>query len=292
MKGFSFLANILSVSAVIQGVNYFGLETPRKDFDCTWKHPIDYYIDQLHNTGFNHLRVPFSLEYVNDGNWQNLDYFFEVIQRYPTINVTLDMHRIFASHQGADPFEGGTTLTQFVNGWVIVLQRYQDIPQLVGVDVFNEYQGTDAVFWNSILSQIVTQIENTIPERFIFFVGGTRWGGSLVGIDLEYLNFNDRIFYTIHKYIFSGTPSEQDWEYSFSNHINKTSVGEWGFFSEQPEQVAWAQRLISWLKSKNIRDTFFWCDVANSGDTGGLYKSDCETFDWYKLDIIKTLWNS
>lgn len=276
--------------AVIQGINYFGLETPRKDFDCTWKHPVDFYIDQLSQRGFNYVRLPFSLEYIHDGGWEKMDHFMEVIQRYPHMNVSMDMHRVFASHQGSDPFEGGTSLTQFCDGWTTILDRYKHLPQVASVDIFNEYQGEDVVFWNSVASQIVNKIEQAFPGRFVYFVGGTRWGGSLKGIDLEHLPFHDRIRYTIHKYIFSGQSTEQDWEYSFGDHKNKVCVGEWGFFSEKPEQVEWAKRFIAWLRSKGIQDSFFWVEVANSGDTGGLYKTDCETFDWYKYDIIKTLW--
>jgi aryl-phospho-beta-D-glucosidase BglC (GH1 family) len=278
------------VAGIIRGINVFGIETPRKDIDCTWKHPVEYYIDQLYNANFNYLRIPFSLEYVQEGNWDVMDNLLATISRYDGLNVSLDMHRVFASHQGETPFEGGTSLTEFTDGWITILNRYKHYPFLTHADVFNEYELLDTIFWNTVSSQIIYKIEEAIPERFKYFVGGTRWGGTLEGIDLEDIPFSDRIFYTLHKYSFSGVGTEEEWKTSLGSYPEKVSVGEWGFNSDVPEDVEWAKRFIAWLKKVGIRDTFFWVSVANSGDTGGLYETDCQTFDWYKYSIIQTLW--
>jgi hypothetical protein len=67
-------------------------------------------------------------------------------------------------------------------------------------------------------------------------------------------------------------------------------VGEWGFFSQKPEQVHWAERFVKWLKQYNIHNSFFWVSVSNSGDTGGLW-IDGTTFDEVKYNILQDLWN-
>lgn len=289
---FPLLSFLPMVSAVIKGVNLFGLETPTRQIDCSWHRPSSHYINELHTLGFNYIRLPFSLEYVNEDNWGSIDEIFETVSQLDDLSICLDMHRVFSSHQGESPLEGGTSLTEFVDGWIKILDRYKEYEFLRSVDIFNEYQGTDIIFWNSIASQIVEKIEEAFPGRFHFFVGGSRWGGSLEGIDLEALPFSDRISYTIHKYIFSGNSNPSDWETSFGKFKNKVSVGEWGFFSDRPDQVEWAKTFIEWLRFHKIQDSFFWCLVANSGDTGGLYATDCETFDWYKFNIIETLWSN
>jgi endoglucanase len=286
MKFFGVLACLPVVSAVIKGYNFYGLETPRKDFVCSWANPISYYIDKLYDLGFNAIRLPFSLEYVREGNFARMDDFFRAVSKHPDIRVVMDLHRVFASHQGDVPTEGGTTLHQFIAGWNLILQRYHQNPQVVAVDIYNEYQGTDEKYWNSIAKQIVQGIEDKFPNRFVYYVGGTRWGGNLHGISLEDLPFAHRINYTIHKYHFSGDPSEWDW--SFGEYKHKVNVGEWGFFSEKPEQVEWAKRFIAWLISKGIRDNFFWT-IAHSGDTNGIWRDDCQNIDWQKYDIIKSL---
>jgi len=291
----TFLSLTTGVSAFINGTSFYGLETSRKDFDCSWQHPMPYYVDLLQENGFNHYRIPVSMEYIQEGNFQKLDEFTEYIQKYPGTNFTIDMHRIFASHQGVDIFEAGTTLTQFVDAWLTIISRYKDHPQFYGIDVFNEYQLDDYVFWSSTMASVILKIEDAVPNRLHYFVGGWKWGGSLYGINLEYLPFSDRIWYTIHKYIFSiphgDTDYEKDWETSFYEPIrHKIVVGEWGFKMEVPEQVEWAKRFITWLKNNNIRNSFFWVAAGNSGDTNALWKTDCETFEYDKVQVVKSLW--
>lgn len=288
------LALLRVVSASIKGVNFFGLETELRDFDCSWANPVDYYMEHINAHGYNHYRIPVSLQYIHEGDFHVLDHFFQLIQtKYPHMNVTLDMHRVFSSHQGPHPLEGGTTLTQFTDGWITLLSRYKDIPQLYGVDAFNEYQEEDVLFWNAMAEGIVSRIEVEFPGRFHYFVGGYRWGGILRGIDLEHLPFADRIGYTIHKYRFSKPKDpdayEADWEWSFGPYKHKVSVGEWGFFSEKEEDVAWAKRFVAWLTKHGIHDNFFWTSATNSGDTGGLFWQ-CQWWDNEKHVVVSSLW--
>lgn len=81
------------VDASIRGMNIYGLETPRKDFVCSWQHPVGWYIDKLHELGFNSLRVPISLEYVMDNKCYKLQELFDSVNKYDDMTVTLDMHR-------------------------------------------------------------------------------------------------------------------------------------------------------------------------------------------------------
>lgn len=284
------------VGASIRGINFFGCETPLVNFDCSWRHDVEYYMKHISDHGYNHYRIPVSLEYIRNGDFHVLDNFFQLVEtKYPHMNITLDLHRVFASHQGPHPLEGGTTLTQFTDGWISLLNRYKDSPQLYGVDIFNEYQEEDVLFWNAIAEAIVSRLEVEYPERFYYFVGGYRWGGILKGIDLEHLPFHHRIGYTIHKYRFSiaqGNDNyEADWDWSFGPYKHKVSVGEWGFFSEKQEDMDWAKRFIRWLKKNDIHDNFFWTSATNSGDTGGIFK-DCEWWDDKKHEIVSSLWDT
>jgi len=287
-------ASTTFVESINRGINFYGLETPSKKLVCTWENPVSYYIDKLHDLGFNSIRLPFSLQYVREGNFSQMDELFSSIQKYPNMKIVLDMHRVFSSHQGPVPTDGGTTMVQFLDGWCTIIERYIQNPQFVGIDVFNEYQGTDNKYWNNILRTIVTHIEHKYPNRFTYFVGGTHWGGSLNGINIEDLPFHDRIKYTIHKYVFStsGNSRDVDWNYSFGDLKDipgKISVGEWGFISDKPNEVQWAKEFVEYLKKHNIHDNFFWT-IAHSGDTGGLWKDDCINIDMDKYEIIKSLW--
>jgi len=287
-----FLLTIPTVSSIIQGINFYGLETPAKDLVCSWQHPPSYYLQHLNGLGFNSIRLPFSYEWVSHGDFSKMDAFF-VTAKSLNMSIVLDMHRVWSSHQGPNPVEG-ITMDQFINQWITVISRYQDRPQLTGIDVFNEDQGTDAAAWNTILRQITTSLENRFPGRFYFFCGGTRWGGDISGIDIEDVPFHDRVIYTIHKYVFSSSGDyEKDWDYSFGPYASipgKVSVGEFGWKQDQYDQVQWAIRFIEYLKRRNIRNNYFWT-IALSGDTSGLYQDDCQTFQWDKYNLLKGLWN-
>lgn len=279
----------VTISEPIRGYNLFGIETDLRNIDCSWSHPPEYYISQLHQAGFTDIRLPFSIQYVEEGDYSAMDHVFDVVSQYQPCNITLDVHRVYTSHQGPDPTEGGMSLTRYTDAISVLLSRYQHYPFLTGIDVFNEYQGIDTNFWNSQLEAITGKIEEKYPGRFMYFCGGGRWGGSLAGIDIEHVPWNASVRYTIHKYVFSGNSVESDWDYSFGTHHNKTSVGEWGFFSERPDQVEWANRFVNWLIKNGIRDNFFWTTVTSSGDTGGLFNG-CETLDQDKLAVIQRLW--
>jgi hypothetical protein len=108
-------------------------------------------------------------------------------------------------------------------------------------------------------------------------------------MDWSYLPFYDRVFVDHHKYIFSQPSNHQGWEASFYHDPAHSIVGEWGYFSDHPDQVQWAHTFVEWLKQKGIRNTCFWVSVSNSGDTGGLWK-DCRVFEEDKYALLKDLW--
>jgi aryl-phospho-beta-D-glucosidase BglC (GH1 family) len=164
----------MTIGKNIRGYNLFGLETDLRNIDCSWTHHPEYYISQLHDVGFNHIRLPFSIQYVEEGDFTVMDSVFEIVSRYQPCNITIDAHRVYTSHQGSDPTEGGMTLTRYTDAISILLSRYQHYPFLYGLDVFNEYQGNDVLFWNSQLQQITQKIEMRFPGRFFYFCGGTR----------------------------------------------------------------------------------------------------------------------
>jgi hypothetical protein len=287
MRGVLLLGLFTVVSAVIKGANFFGLETPSKNFDCSWAHDVEYYVDQLVSVGYNSLRVPFSVQYVEEGDYSRLDHLMNVVSKYKSVTILLDAHRVFSDHQAPDPYEGTGKLDRFVSAWKKIAGRYADNPQVTSLDIFNEYQGTDAGWWNSVLEQIVTQLEQAFPGRYNYLVGGTNWGGSLAGISLEHLPFSSRIFYTIHKYSFSN----EEWESSFGSYPEKVIIGEWGgFFSSKADEAQWARSFVDWCVSKGIKDSYFWTAVCNSGDTGGLW-TDCQNFDYEKQKYVQRLWD-
>lgn len=278
---------------MIQGINFYGLETPSKDLVCSWANPPEYYLEKLEDLGFNTIRLPFSYEWARAGDFSKMDDFFDSATLHH-FDIVLDMHRIWSSHQGPNPTEG-INIEDFIQQWIHVIARYHENPILKGIDIFNEDQGTDAIAWNNMLRQVTTAIETEFPGRFLFYCGGTRWGGDISGINIEDVPFHNRVRYTIHKYSFSSSNDYvHDWDVSFGPFASipgKVSVGEFGWKQDDPTQVDWARQLIAYLKRRNIMSDFFWT-VALSGDTSGLWEDDCVTFQKEKYNLLKTLWET
>ena len=284
---FSFLLfSIPFVQGIIKGYNFYGLETNLKDFTCTWKHPVDFYVNQLQTFGFNSIRVPFSKQWVDEGDFSKMDNFIQVSTQL-NMTILLDFHRVDSDFQSANPFND-LSLTQYTDAWITVLNRYVDNPNVFAAGLFNEFQGGDekGEYWSEMMRQTISKIELSQPvNRWIYFVGGCEWGGNLHTIDLENEIYSDRVRYEIHKYHFSGLRTREDWDYSFGNHTGKVILGEWAI-----NRDSWDDRFISYLIEKDIKNNYYWT-VSNSGDTINLWQNDCETINWDVINKIKLLWD-
>ena len=247
------------VQGLIKGVNFYGAETPLKGFTCSWKHPVSYYIDQLEHFGFNSIRVRFSKQWVDEGDFSKMDSFINYASQR-NMSILLDFHRVNSNWQSASPFED-LSLTQYTDAWVKVLNRYVNNECVYAVGLFNEFQGGDdqGEYWSEMMRQTIEKIELSQPTgRWIYFVGGTQWGGNLHNVNLENRPYSERVRYEIHKYHFSGTGTIADWDYSFGNFTDKVIVGEWSI-----NRDGWDERFINYLIQRNIRNNYYWI-VSNS----------------------------
>lgn len=274
------------VGEIIKGSSLFGLETELRNTDCSWVQPASYYIDELGRRGFNYLRVPFSGQYVREGDFHIMDDIFKSAVKN-NMSVCLDWHRNQNAYQ--DDWLENISLQEYFQLYETLLNRYKDHPSLQMVSLFNEYKGDDAAYWQQQMGMVVNHFENQYPYRFKWLIGCPRWSGDCHAMDWSQYPFQSRIFVDHHKYIFSGASNPDDWSKSFYHDHDQVVVGEWGFFSDKPEQVQWAQGFVQWLKQQGIHDTFFWVSVSSSGDTGGMWK-DCRVFEEEKYQLLQKLW--
>lgn len=278
------------VDALVKGISFYGLETPLENFVCSWVYPVEHYMAELKTLGFNVFRLPFSYEYYMKGDLSKMDDFIDQAREHE-MDVILDLHRIWNSHQGPTP-EEGVTLDIIIDMWLHILKRYENHTNVVGHNVFNEYQGTDIGYLTSYHKRVFNVIENTFPNRYMHYACGYLWSGIIKGFTLEDLPFHDKIKYSVHKYYFSGTADERDWEESFGNEFpaDKLIIGEWGWKQQNSNELDWATRFIAYLRKKGIRNTGFWT-IAHSGDTDGIYFDDCININYDKYNLLKTLWD-
>lgn len=313
------------VQALTKGINFFGFETQTRVVHMLWCQPLEWHINKINEIGFNSIRVPVSEDFIMS-DWETeypqsgsinpnfpqanmksieiMDEFFDLTAQ-KNISVILDIHRLYDSSQSPKPFIDNTiyTFVRFMDAWVKILGRYASRPNLVGIDVFNEYQGNDWSDWKNLAQITINHIESTYPRRFNFFIEGANWGGQLHDaqsnpITFTDRNLQDRVNYSIHKYWFSDSnivwdeqALRESWEYSFGYLENKVMVGEWGYISTDDKQVQWAEHFVKYLKDKNIRNTYFWSWNFDSGDTKGVLLDNCNDVDQNKVQLLHSLWN-
>lgn len=272
------------LSHPIRSISFYGLETDLKDFTCSWKYPITYYLDILKALDFTTIRVPFSREYVLNNDFSKMDNFIQ--QSYlRNLTIILDYHRTYNSHQG-DITE--VSKQDLVATWLNILDRYLWYDNVIGANCFNEPTTTDPNIVNDYMKAVFNAIESKFGTRFLHFATGTNWGSSLVGISLENEPYKDRVIYSIHIYPFSGDSNRESWERSFGSLFppEKLCVGEFGWMDKERD---WAERFIAYLREKKIQHTSFWT-VCNSHDTSNIFQDDCETINWWQYNTLKKLW--
>lgn len=290
-----FLLPVMTARAVdIHGISAFGFETEHRSWMCDWTgKPFDWYLEKLQHVGFTSIRLPFSMAFVQAGQWDKMDEVVAAIQR-TNMTLLLDFHRIHDSHQSAKPWiEGETTMDDFLHTWDTIIQRYEGVPNLIGLDIFNEYQLNNAPEWGNIARQTLSYLEERYGHhKWFYFVQGVSWGGNDHDLNFEDLPYADRIIYTVHKYAFTTHGDyEQDWEWSIANHpANRTNIGEVGFISDSPKETQWIQSFFGWLKKNGIKSQYWWCMSPNSGDTGGMFLDDCLSLDCRKVKLLQDFW--
>lgn len=297
----SWLALIVSLLGVcaqmpspIKCINFYGLETPYKNFVCSWKNAPEFYLRKLQDSmGINTLRLPFSYEYISSGDLSRMEEMLQLCQRL-NISVILDWHRTWSSHQGAIP-EEGITLDIFVSAWMNILDKFKAYPNLKGVGLFNEIQlMNDFDYTHKLHRYVVPMLEQQFPDRFSYFLGCPSWGGNCSDIHLEDMPTWNKTYIEVHKYRFSGTSNREDWDISMPARIpsNHWFVGEVGWKQQVDIDATWGKGFMQYLVQRQISNVCLWT-IAHSGDTDGWFKDDCETFDTAKAaEVTDTIWKT
>lgn len=102
----------------------------------------------------------------------------------------------------------------------------------------------------------------------------------------------DRVYIEVHKYVFSEPNTEHGWNISMPDGIPPEHwfVGEMGWIQSNPQQLEWANRFIDYLRKRHIKNVCFWT-IALSSDTEGIWRDDCQTFDYDKSGVLQRIWD-
>lgn len=194
----------------ISGVNWFGLETNTFAPHGLWARSLDSMLDQIAQTGFNTIRLPYSDQLFDQGSTptgidfqknpdlqglSGLQIMDEVVKRAGArgLKIILDRHRPTAAAQSELWYTGAVSEQRWIDDLVNLASRYRDNPTVIGIDLHNEphgpatwCDGNPATDWWAAAQRAGNAVLQANPDWLIFVEGIEHqdndwywWGGNL-----------------------------------------------------------------------------------------------------------------
>jgi endoglucanase len=218
---------------LINGVNWFGLETSAFAPHGLWARNYDDMLAQIAASGFNTVRLPFSDQLLEPSSVpQGIDY-----QRNPDLQgmsglavmdaiiaaagrhglaVILDRHRPTAAAQSELWYTPQVPESRWIQDWQMLAARYRGNPTVIGADLHNEPHGPAtwgdgnlATDWRLAAERAGNAVLAVNPDWLIFVEGIEHrgddwywWGGNLAPArDAPVrLSAPDKLVYAPHDY--------------------------------------------------------------------------------------------
>ena len=252
----------------LSGLNWFGLETEVRAPHGLWQRNWEEMLDQIHDLGYNVIRLPFSnamlvpgtkptgINYAENPDLVNLT-ALEVMDRIIAgagardIRVILDNHR---STAGGGPESNGLWYSdrypesRWIDDWKMLANRYKGNDTVIGMDLRNEPFGAcwgcgdPSKDWRLAAEKAGNAILSVNPDLLIIVEGianyngqNTWWGGNLMGakkfpIRLEVSN---RLVYSAHEYPASIYPQSWFSDPSYPDNLPAVWDKYWGYLATE-----------------------------------------------------------
>lgn len=147
----------------LTGIAWFGFETQNQVYHGLWSVRMEDVLDRVANLGFNVLRIPLSVQLVNQ--WRNGDGALPNSVNYSAnpnlegmtslqildasiayckqigLKVMLDMHRVVNTQMLNTWYTDGYPSSDFEAAWQWLAQHYVNDDTIIAVDLFNEPHG-------------------------------------------------------------------------------------------------------------------------------------------------------
>jgi len=208
----------------------------------------------------------------------------------------------------------------WIEHWKNLAERYKNNANVIGADLHNEPHppatwGDDSPNDWRLGAERAGNAILAIEPRWLIVVEGignfdnvvANHGGNLApaGRFPVRLTVDKQLVYSAHEYPQSvigsqswferpsfpdGLPTEWDkrWGYLVKQNVAPVWIGEFGSKLETEDDKTWLRALVSYAQS-NTMGFAFWTWNPNSGDTGGLLKSDVTTIEAEKVQILGPL---
>lgn len=270
-------ANIIDADrrpALLQGVNWFGMETDLNVPHGLWQRDYKEMLAQIKQLGYNFIRLPFALQTLRSNQIRGVDFAIgsnadlqgktpiEVMDLIVEeadrqgLMILLDNHQITYSEIPELWYGDGFTEEDWINTWTMLADRYRNHRNVIGADLKNEPHGRASwgtgdreTDWrlaaeragNAILAVnpdwliVVEGVENNVPGQQL----ATHWmGGNLEGVRRFPVRLNrpGKLVYSPHEYGPGVFP--QPWFSEPSFPENLISRWETGFFYIARDRIA------------------------------------------------------
>ncbi|MGL4420625.1 MAG: cellulase family glycosylhydrolase, partial [Gemmataceae bacterium] len=301
----------------VSGVNWFGMETTNYAPHGLWTRGYKSMMDQMKETGFNTIRLPFSsqlfdatsrpngIDFGLNPDLQNLSglQIMDKIVDYAGqigIRILLDHHRSEAGN-GANSnglwYTAAYPEATWINNWRQLAQRYANNPTMIGADLHNEPHGpatwgsgNAATDWRLAAERAGNAILAENPNWLIVVEGVESgpsgnywWGGNLsaAGTHPVRLNVPNRLVYSPHDYPASvyGQPWFND--PNFPNNLPAIWDQTWGYLYQQNIAPVMIGEFGSKLETPSDR---LWAnallDYLDGGVIGGTLPANSQGISW------------
>jgi endoglucanase len=256
----------------LTGVNWFGLETGTFCPHGLWARNWQDMLDQIVQTGFNTLRLPYSNQLFEAASTPNgIDFTknadlrgltgLEIMDRIILgagqrgLKVILDRHRPDAYAQSPLWYTDHVSEERWIADWVMLARRYRSEPSVIGADLHNEPHGpatwgdgnmtTD---WRLAAERAGNAILAANPDWLIVVEGIERfaddwywWGGNLLGARHFPVRLMrpDKLVYSAHDY--GPGVSGQAWfsAPTFPNNLPDVWQTHWAYLRQDGIAPVW-----------------------------------------------------
>ncbi len=250
---------------VLTGVNWFGSETGTFAPHGLWKRNLDSMVEQMVDTGFNTLRLPYSNELFDAGSKPNgIDYklnpelkglnglqIMDKVVKSATkhgMMVILDQHRPDQYGQSELWYTQNLSESKWLSDWKMLAERYKDNDRVIGADLHNEPRGqatwgdgNPKTDWKMAAEKAGNTI-HSVNKNWLVFVEGndkyknesTWWGGELRGAKEHPVKLKeaDKVVYSAHDY--GPGVYNQNWfmDKTFPNNMPAFWDKHWGYLKK------------------------------------------------------------
>ncbi|MPY49885.1 glycoside hydrolase family 5 protein [Streptomyces sp. K1PN6] len=252
-------------TVTLTGVNWFGLETGTFAPHGLWTRNLDSMFQQMVDTGFNTLRLPYSNELFDAKSKPNgidlkqnpdlkglngLQLMDKVVQSATKhgLMVILDQHRPDQWGQSELWYTDKLPESKWLSDWKMLAQRYKNNDLVIGADLHNEPRGqatwgdgNPKTDWKMAAEKAGNTIHSVNPNWLIFVEGNdkykdetTWWGGELRHVKEHPVKLKEanKVVYSPHEY--GPGVYNQNWfmDKDFPNNMPAFWDKHWGYLKK------------------------------------------------------------